>query len=374
MVLAVLVLTVTGCVVAVHWPVLSAHAFMLDDQQFLADNPLVRDPSWASVGQFFREVRAPSTVGGYYLPLSMTSLMLDYALGGRPYDLRPFHRTSLALHALNSVLVVLLVYSLFRRPWVAAVAGLLFGLHPLAVEPIAWIGERKTPLATLFALLALLAYVRWAARPPSNEVHGGRRRPGWWLYATAWACFLLSLLSKPTTTPLPVVLLLLLFWPLRRLSVRSTLQTLPFFALAGGSAVITLISHSKTAGLIAPASEYAGESLVRAAYLLAFYFAKIIWPVGLTPCYVLPAPLRPSHPLVLLGLAATALVVVVALWALRRARAPATGLGIFLVAILPRWVLSNTVGWWRRTNMCTGRWSGSSWRWPGGWQRRRNGW
>src|SRR5439155_15572120 len=129
-------------VAAANWPVLRAQALSFDDDAFVTRNPLVTHPGWSSVGRFFGEVLNPSTVKGYYLPLSMTSLMLDDAMGGRPDDPRVFHRTSLALHALNTVLILLILYQLFGALVPAALTALLFGLHPLTVEPTAWIGER----------------------------------------------------------------------------------------------------------------------------------------------------------------------------------------------------------------------------------------
>ena len=140
--LAALMVLVALTVAGAHWPALSAQALSIDDGQFLTENALVQDPGWASAKRFFTEVLEPSSVKGYYLPLSMISLMLDYAAGGRPDDLRPFHRTSLALHVLNSCLVIVLLYSLFGQVMPAVLAGLLFGVHPLTVEPVAWVGER----------------------------------------------------------------------------------------------------------------------------------------------------------------------------------------------------------------------------------------
>lgn len=113
--LAGLILVVAATVTAAHWPALSARALPFDDHQFLTDNPLVRNPGWASAGRFFSEVLEPSTVEGYYLPLSMISLMLDYATGGRPDHPQPFHRTSLALHVLNTAFVAVVPYSLFGQ-------------------------------------------------------------------------------------------------------------------------------------------------------------------------------------------------------------------------------------------------------------------
>src|SRR5258706_1353042 len=113
LVLTVALVLVGAIVGAVHEPVLESQALSLDDPVFVTYNPLVTNPSWESAGRFFREVLAPSTVAGYYLPLTMTSLMLDYAMGGRPDDLRVFHRTSLALHVLNTLLILVLLYRLF---------------------------------------------------------------------------------------------------------------------------------------------------------------------------------------------------------------------------------------------------------------------
>jgi len=101
--MVILATLLVGAIVAtVHGPVLRAQARSLDDAQFVTYNPLVTHPGWASTRRFFGEVLKPSTVKGYYLPLSMTSLMLDYAMGGRSENLFVFHRTSLALHALAS--------------------------------------------------------------------------------------------------------------------------------------------------------------------------------------------------------------------------------------------------------------------------------
>ena len=107
--LAVLLIVVCAAVLVVHWPALSAQALSFDDQQYFTDNPLVQNPSWASARRFLTEVLKPSTVGGYYQPLAMLSLMADYAAGGREDNLRPFHRTSLTLHMANTALVIVLL-------------------------------------------------------------------------------------------------------------------------------------------------------------------------------------------------------------------------------------------------------------------------
>jgi hypothetical protein len=132
--LSVLAAGVAIIVLVTHWPVLSAQAFSFDDKDAITENYLIQDPSWTSVGRLFGEILQPSTVRGYYRPLTQISLMLDWAMGGRPENLRAFHRTSLTLHVANTVLVIVILYQLLGRAWIAAMVGLLFSVHPLTVD------------------------------------------------------------------------------------------------------------------------------------------------------------------------------------------------------------------------------------------------
>lgn len=160
--LVILLFLVSITVTAAHWPALSAKAISFDDEQYFIRNPLVQNPGWASAKRFLTEILTPSTVRGYYQPLSMISLMLDYQLGGREKYLLPFHRTSLSLHVANTVLIIILLYYLFGNLWAAAAAGLLFGVHPMMVETIPWVSERKTLPAAFFSLISLIFYVVYA--------------------------------------------------------------------------------------------------------------------------------------------------------------------------------------------------------------------
>jgi len=320
---AAVVLGVALVVLAVHWPVLSAQALAFDDGEFITNNHVVQNPSWASAWRFTREVLEPTTVHGYYIPLTMISLMLDYGAGGRPDDLRQFHRTNLGLHVLSTAGVVVLLYLLFNQPWVAAMLGLLYGLHPLTVESIAWVGERKTVLATCFALWSLVMYVPYARK--------GCR----WAYATSMLLFALSLLAKPTTVPLPVLMLILDYWPLRRISRRSVFEKAPYFILAGVSAVITVISNARTANLSMPADIPMAPTVLKICHNLIFYLRKIVWPGELTSYYPAPDPFSLSHPAVLAGVVGTGVVLVLILWSLRWTRAPAAGSLFFLAALFP---------------------------------------
>ena len=213
-VLAALAVGVAVAVMIGHWPALSARALAFDDDKHIFQNVLVQNPGFSSARRIVGEVLEPS-VGGYYKPLSMLSLMLDRAVADQPDDVRPFRRTSLGLHVVNTILVVVLLYQLFGQPWVAALVGLLFGLHPCTVEAIPWTAERKALVSAFFSLWCLVLYVRYA------------RRRGWGFYAAALVMYLCALLSKPTATPVVALLLLLDYWPIRRLSWRAVWEKLP---------------------------------------------------------------------------------------------------------------------------------------------------
>lgn len=321
--LLLLVAAVAVLVALAHWPVLSVQAVSLDDNEFVVENPLVQRPGLASAGRFFAEVLTPSTVSGYYIPLTMTSLMLDAAAGGRAGHLQPFHRTALALHLLNTTLVIVLLYLLFGQPWPAALLGLLYGVHPLTVEVVAWVGERKTQLATLFSLLCLIGYVRFA------------RTGRWWPYGGALAAYALALLSKPTSTPLPALLLLLDFWPLRRLGRRALVRSLPFFAVGAVSSAITVVSHARTASLGVEESATVGSTLLLVCHNLIFYVRKLLWPVDLTSAYPPVEPLSLANPAVSAGVAGVLLLTVLVAISLRWTRAALVAAAFFVIALLP---------------------------------------
>lgn len=296
-VLITLLITVCILVFAAHLPALSAQAMLVDDSQYLINNLLVQNPSWASARRFLTEVWRPSSVMGYYQPLTMISLMVDYAFGGRPDNLRPFHRTSLVLHIANTALVVVLLFLLFGNPWVAAGLGLLFGLHPMTVEPIAWVSDRKTILAAFFTLWSLIFYVRFA------------RNSTWKLYVCCGVMYVLALMSKPTSTPLPLLMLLIDYWPLRRVRWAAILEKLPLFVIGSFFAIITYISQSRTAYVVLPHQHEVWRIPLIICHNIIFYLCKILWPANLSSYYPFPHPMDLSHPAILTGVIGTCILV-----------------------------------------------------------------
>jgi len=319
----IIIAAVCGAVVIVHWPALSAKALSFDDQQYLTKNVLVQNPSFKSVKRFLTEVLEPSTVAGYYQPLTMISLMLDYAAGGNEDNLKPFHITSLALHTANTVLIIALLYMLFGNIWAAAAAGLLFGVHPMTVEPIPWVGERKTLLAAFFAFWSLIFYVRYA--------HSNR----WKAYAGCCLMYLLALMSKPTSVALPAVMVLIDYWPLGKLNAKSIVEKLPLFILGGIFAVITYISQSRTCVAVTPEKAGLGNILLLLCHNIIFYLYKITIPINLSSHYAFPKPFRIMQPMIFAGVIGTCVLIPILVFSLRWTRAALTGWLIFFAAIFP---------------------------------------
>jgi len=310
-------------VLAAHWPVLSAQALSIDDQQYLVENPLVRSPGWNSTRRFLGEVLRPSTVEGYYQPLAMISLMLDVAMGGSPENLTPFHRTNLALHLANTALLMGILWRLFSSTSAALLIALVLAIHPLSVEPVAWISERKTLLATFFALLSILAYLRHT------------RRPGRKSLVLSIVLYLAALLAKPTTLPLPILLLLLDIWPLKRLSARTAIEKAPYFVIAIGMAIITYLSQANTAIAALPGASSPARTPLVIAHNIGLYLTQFLWPVRVSGHYLFPANLSISEPAVLRGVIVTVLILTGLAVSLRYTRSLVVGFGIWFVMLLP---------------------------------------
>ena len=317
-----------GIVLATYWPALSAGAQFMDDK-FYIGAPFMQHPSWTSVKTIFTEVFNPSMVNGYYQPLSLLSVMLDFLDPSAASSLFPFHRTTLLLHALNVALVVTLLYVLFRNWLVAGLLGLLYGLHPLNADAVLWIAERKTVLSTGFALgstLLFVAYVRHADRT---------RRGDWKRYCAALLLYVCALLSKPTAIPLVVLFLVLDYWPLKRLSRTTLLEKVPFLMVGALSALVAVVSQARAG--------QAGTTQVMnplylplvMSYCTGLYLGKMVYPVGLVYDYPSPSPFGLANPEVLVSCLGATVVFVAIVLSVRRTRAWLAGGLFFFIAILP---------------------------------------
>ncbi len=259
-------------VVAAYLPALDGEFLGWDDNLYVTENPHIRD------GLSAETVRAVvSTVHtGNWIPLTWLSHALDLELYG--LEPRGHHATALALHVANTILLLLILCQMTGAIWQSAVVAALFGLHPIHVESVAWVSERKDVLSTAFWLLATLAYLRWVRRP------SGAR------WGAVVVAFGLGLLAKPMLMTFPCTLLLLDSWPLRRLSWQAVREKLSLFALAltiGGVAFVAQRSAGamELASLVGPADRVANAVVSYVRYL-----GLALWPVGLSPWY--------SHPVI----------------------------------------------------------------------------
>jgi tetratricopeptide (TPR) repeat protein len=289
-----------AAVLATFWPVVLNDFVNYDDPDYVTSNRHVQqgltaqDVAWA-----FRTGHASN-----WHPLTWLSHQLDCQF----YGLRPagHHLTSLLLHAANTALLFLALLRLTGATWRSVIVAALFGLHPLRVESVAWISERKDVLSGAFWMLTLLAYAKYVA-----ESKGQSRRSGVF-YSLALISFALGLMSKPMLVTLPCVLLLLDYWPLNRLD-RTTapwlvLEKVPFVALAMASSVVTFLVQEKGGAVSRLESLPLMARLENALVSYCRYLGKTFWPVDLSVLYP-----HPGHwPAGAVWLSAAALLVLTA--------------------------------------------------------------
>lgn len=275
-----------------YWPA-THHDFVdYDDDLYVTENDQVQKGLTAeSIPWAFSHL-----VSGNWHPLTMLSHMLDCQL----YGLRPWghHLTNLLLHALNTVLVFLLFWRLTGARWRSAGVAALFAWHPLHVESVAWVAERKDVLSTCFGLFALIFYARFAQRPEagsSGSVAGDRRSlfplPSSICYLLSLSCFALGLMSKPMLVTWPFLFLLLDYWPLQRFQSTRwqplVIEKIPFFALAAVASVVTLMVQQRA--MVSLATMPLGLRCENALISYCRYLFKMFWPVELAVFYPTPA-------------------------------------------------------------------------------------
>lgn len=338
------------------WPVTRAGFIRMDDDEYVLHNPLVTGgPSLAAA-----KVLLTHTHENLYHPLSLITFMFDYAaFGPSPAG---YHRVNLAIHLASCVLLFLLLQRMTGAVWRSAAAAALFAIHPLRVESVAWVSERKDALSLLFALAALAAYVRWARLWERPRRAAGFGFPSLALYLLMVGLLVLSLLAKPTLVTFPLLLLILDFWPLGRLPLAGglasigrrlgarVLEKLPLFALVGAwSAMITLgrIGEAPTAdsGFQPPAMPIPslGIRLQQAPISVVLYLWKHVDLMHLAIPY---PPHEQGWPIeqVAGAWAVLGLISAAALWQYRRRPWLLAGWAWFVVALLPLLAVVSYIG------------------------------
>jgi protein O-mannosyl-transferase len=296
-----------------------------DDNLYITDNQTVqRGLSWSNAAWAFTTMHAAN-----WHPLTWLSLMLDIQLfGPRPGAL---HVINVMLHALNTVLLFIILARMTGAQWRSAFVAALFAIHPLHVESVAWIAERKDVLSVFFGLLTIWAYLRYADQPSLTR------------YAWIVILFVFSLLSKPMLVTMPFVLLLLDYWPLGRMAGRPQpvhgpvtarkqasltwliAEKIPLLALSTASSIVTVLAQ-KRGHAIADLSLSLGLRFANAAVGYVRYLGKTFWPVSLSVFYPHPGPSLTAWQT---ASAVCLLILITALVLLRLRQSPWLGVGWF---------------------------------------------
>ncbi len=327
-------------VLTVYFQVVEHDFMRFDDDLYVYENPhVIRGISWAGVGWAFTSMRTSN-----WHPLTWLSHMLDCQLFG--LNAGYHHLTSVFLHILNSILLYLLLKTLTGAVWRSAVVAGLFALHPLHVESVAWVSERKDVLSALFFMLTLWVYVRYVARPC------------WQRYSLVFGCLALGLMAKPMLVTVPFVLLLLDYWPLGRFEcveaseseatqnssakgcegrkpvpLQLIVEKVPLFVLAGLSSVVTFVAQQRGGAVVSITAVPVSSRIANALVTYVAYVGKMMWPSRLAvfypPRYELSTVQWACAAVVLLGIS------VLVVWASRRWRYLAVGWFWYLGMLVP---------------------------------------
>jgi len=277
----ILCLLLVVATLALYNPV-NRHPFVnYDDDRYITENLHVHNGlTWRTITWAFT-----ATEQGNWHPLTWLSHALDYQL----FHQNPagHHLTSLLIHAANAVLLFLFLMYATRRLGPSLFVAALFALHPINVESVAWVAERKNVLCTFFFFATLIAYCWYA------------RQPDWRRYLVFAGLFVLGLMSKPMVITLPFVLLLLDYWPLGRIRggradataaplSKLVVEKLPLIALSAASAVITMQAQRAGGAMRSTAQFSLAVRLENAVMAYAMYLWKMIWPSHLSPIYPHP--------------------------------------------------------------------------------------
>jgi tetratricopeptide (TPR) repeat protein len=288
--------------ISLYWVVGTYPFVAYDDGFYILDNPKVTAGlSWAGLRwavSTFHEAN--------WHPLTWLSHQLDSSLFGLWAG--GHHLTNLAIHIANTLLLCHLLFRLTDKPWRSAFVAALFAIHPLHVESVAWVAERKDLLCSLFVLLTLHAYYQY-----TKGTSGA--------YILALTAFVAALLAKPMAVTVPFLLLLLDFWPLSRINTSQwrhlCVEKIPFLIMAIASSVVTVIAQRSGGAIVSIQNADIPLRLANAVVSVARYLRRTIWPNDLAALYPFPLTIPPWQIATSAAIIVTLLLVAVA-WRQRR--------------------------------------------------------
>ncbi len=267
--------------IALYWPAMRCDFINLDDLAYVTENPHVQGGlNWEGVKWAFGNTEQAAS----WAPLMWLSHMLAWQLFGP--NAWGHHLINVLLHAANTALVFLVFRRMTGAAWRSLILAALFGWHPLRVESVVWITERKDVLSTLFWMLTLWAYVKYVEAGKAQN-----SRSSIW-YGTALAMFVLGLMSKAMLVTEPCVLLLLDYWPLERFkpssAQRLVREKIPFFVLAALASVVTFVAQQHGGAVASFEDLPLGARVGNALISYCRYLGKMFWPTDLAVFYPHP--------------------------------------------------------------------------------------
>ncbi|MFC1837533.1 hypothetical protein ACFLYW_02505, partial [Thermodesulfobacteriota bacterium] len=295
-----------------------SHSFLSwDDPIYVTENPLIQDFSWQNIKKIFS-----TFVSGNYHPIPLLSHNIEYYfIKADPYY---YHLNNLALHIINSLLVFFLVLKLSNNIFSAVITTLLFGIHPLRVESVAWIADRKDLLYGFFIICSMISYLNYLSH---NKIK---------YYNLTIAFFVFSLLSKAMALAYPFILLLFDIYSGRRINIRLFKDKIPFFIIALLFGVIALYARGSYTDMLQESNFTLVETLSLGTYRLIYYYLlRIFFPVGISLLYPYPNVEYPSIYLVCSsGILVVALLLAIR-FSLHKTKKIAFGLCFFFLFICP---------------------------------------
>ncbi len=324
-----LLIAVVGVTFIAYFTAIHNELTNWDDNAYIYFNPLVKSLSFSNIKDIFTQY-----MGGNYHPLAILSLAIDYHFYGIPGTTAPgyesyqgtwYHAVSIIIHLCSVIALFYFCLRLTKEVWVAVLTSLLFGIHPMHVESVAWAAERKDQLYVLFYFIALVIYVGYL----QNE----KGKTKYYLFTILF--YLLSLLSKGQAVTLPVVLLGLDYYVKRKWSWNIIIEKIPFFILSVAFGIIAVLAQ-KTSHSIQDIKIFPYvDRVMFACYGLVNYLSKMVLPIHLSAFYPYPEKPHGAYP-VMVYISPVIVMVLLGLliWAIRKSRLVVFGSLFFLANII----------------------------------------
>lgn len=255
-----------------------------DDHGYVTENPDIRTLHGDSVGYTIKNTFSSYVLGNYH-PITMLSYCFEYA----KYKLnpKPYHVTNLVIHILNTLLVVWFIWLLTQQQWVAFITALLFAIHPMHVESVAWVSERKDVLYTFFSLAALCTYILYLKKEDMK----------WRYYIYTLLLFSVALLSKAMAVSVPIAFFAVDYFFGRKFNSKIIMEKVPFLLLSLIIGLVAIGAQKSASALDGIVNYNFADRILFGCYALMTYLWKIILPINMTCYYNYPVKINGSYPI-----------------------------------------------------------------------------